>query len=215
MTETPRDERFFASTRGKVVLLLRGAPSTVEQLAQALNLTDNAVRAHLVALERDGLVRQAGSVRTARRPSLTYELAPDAERLFPKAYGTVLSAFLTVLDRELPRDVIDKSLREAGRQLAGDRAAVASDQSLESRARRAVEVLEDLGGSVAIESEGEAVHIRGRSCPLAVVVCEHPDVCALVEALLGDMTGARVQEQCDRSGQPHCHFSLTTVQAEP
>jgi predicted ArsR family transcriptional regulator len=104
---TRRDDRFFASTRGKIALLLRAAPSTVEQLAQALDLTDNAVRAHLVALERDGLVRQAGSVRTARRPSVAYELAPDAERLFPKAYGAVLSAILTVLDRELSSEAID------------------------------------------------------------------------------------------------------------
>ena len=52
-----RDERFFASTRGRVTTLLRQGDRTVEELAQALGLTDNAVRAHLVTLERDGLVR--------------------------------------------------------------------------------------------------------------------------------------------------------------
>jgi len=209
VSDTRRDERFFASTRGKIALLLRAEPSTVEQLAEALDLTDNAVRAHLVALERDGLVRPAGRVRTARRPSVTYTLAPDAERLFPKAYGTVLSAFLTALDRELPPEVIDQTLREAGRQLAQGRAADKRHRALDARAKAATDVLEELGGSVNIEASGDVVEVRGRSCPLAIVVRDHPDVCTLVESLLEEVTGVRVREQCEREGEPHCHFSLT------
>jgi predicted ArsR family transcriptional regulator len=49
-----RNQRFFASTRGRIVTLLRRSSHTVEELAQALDLTDNAVRAHLATLERDG-----------------------------------------------------------------------------------------------------------------------------------------------------------------
>ena len=58
------DERFFQSTRGRIVTLLRRSKSTVEGLARALDLTDNGVRAHLGVLERDGIVRQRGSVRS-------------------------------------------------------------------------------------------------------------------------------------------------------
>jgi predicted ArsR family transcriptional regulator len=52
------DERFFDSTRGQIVMMLRGATRTVDELAKELELTDNAVRAHLTTLERDGLVKQ-------------------------------------------------------------------------------------------------------------------------------------------------------------
>jgi predicted ArsR family transcriptional regulator len=41
------DERFFESTRGQIVTILRGSPATVDELATKLALTDNAVRAHL------------------------------------------------------------------------------------------------------------------------------------------------------------------------
>ena len=44
---------FFASTRGQIITLLRRSSRTVDELAQALNLTHTAVRAHLAALERD------------------------------------------------------------------------------------------------------------------------------------------------------------------
>ena len=57
------NQRFFTSTRGRIVTLLRRASRTVDELAAALDLTDNAVRAHLATLERDGIVQQRGARR--------------------------------------------------------------------------------------------------------------------------------------------------------
>ncbi len=83
MKPTKLDQRFLESTRGRIVRLLRGSSRTVEELATQLELTDNAVRAHLTTLERDGLVRQSGVRRGARKPHFTYSLTPEAEKLFP------------------------------------------------------------------------------------------------------------------------------------
>ncbi|MDP9487804.1 MAG: helix-turn-helix domain-containing protein, partial [Actinomycetota bacterium] len=95
---THRDERFFASTRGQVVTLLRRSARTVEELARVLGLTDNGIRAHLAALERDGIVRQRGVVRRGSgKPAYVYGLTSQAEGLFPKAYGPVLRELLDVL----------------------------------------------------------------------------------------------------------------------
>ena len=95
------NQRFFASTRGRILMLLRRAGRTVDELAQALNLTDNAVRAHLATLERDGFVRQLGARRGSGKPAFIYELSPDAEQLFPKAYGPILRQLLEVLSEEM------------------------------------------------------------------------------------------------------------------
>jgi len=54
-------------------MLLCHAGCTVEELAQALDLTDNGVRAHLTTLERDGIVRQRTSL--ARRLPPAYSAA--------------------------------------------------------------------------------------------------------------------------------------------
>src|SRR3954471_25066924 len=113
MTTASRwDAKFFASTRGQSIILLRRATRTVEELAQALGLTDNAVRAHLATLERDGLVRQAGLRRGTSKPAYAYGLTPAAERLFPKAYGTLLRMLLDVLTERLPSSAVDDALRE-------------------------------------------------------------------------------------------------------
>jgi predicted ArsR family transcriptional regulator len=207
VADTAWDQRFFSSTRGKIVLLLRDAPATVEQLANNLELTDNAVRAHLAVLERDGLVEQSGTVRTARRPSLRYTLGPAADRLFPKAYGRVLNAVLAVFGRALPRKDMERALRTAGRELA-DGPAHSRGRSLSSRLVTAVEIVRSLGGTVSVEHNGAATHLIGRSCPLAQVVPEHPEVCGLVETLLSEATGLQMEEECDRSGTPHCHFII-------
>ena len=84
--------RFLTSTRGRLIALLRRDSHTVDDLASALNLTDNAVRAHLASLERDGIVRQCGVRRdgSVGKLAYAYELTTDAEQFFPKPYATVL-----------------------------------------------------------------------------------------------------------------------------
>src|SRR6185436_3185134 len=94
-------KRFFDSTRGRIVSYLRGSQGTVTDLANHLELTDNAVRAHLATLERDGLVKQAGLRKGSRKPHFAYELTSEGEHLFPKAYDALLSQFITVFKKRL------------------------------------------------------------------------------------------------------------------
>ena len=153
MKTTKLDERFFDSTRGRIVSLLRGTTSTVDELAKRLELTDNAVRAHLATLERDRLVRQSGVRRGLRKPHNAYTLTPEAERLFPKAYDALLNQLITVLKERLAPEAVLDALREVGRSIAVSQASGESDGDLESRAQKALKVLEALGGSARIERE--------------------------------------------------------------
>ena len=102
-------------------MLLRHSGRTVEELARALGLTDNGVRAHLTVLERDGIARQRGSVRRGSgggKPAYVYELTSEAEELFPKAYEPVLGRLLDVLGERLGLEESEALLRSVGRRLA-------------------------------------------------------------------------------------------------
>ena len=68
----------LAGTRGRIIDLIRRSRPTATEIAEQLELTYNAVRVHLTALERDGLIRKAGVRRGETRPSTTYELAPES-----------------------------------------------------------------------------------------------------------------------------------------
>lgn len=200
-------ERFFESTRGQIVTLLRGTTCTVDELAAKLSLTDNAVRSHLATLERDGLVRQTGLRRGARKPHFTYALTDESDRLFPKAYDALLNRLIAVLKNRLSPAEMKDILREVGRAVAGD---VPEDKnsSLESRARKALEVLEAIGGSATIEQHKDRVVIQGNGCPLAAAVAVHPEVCQLAETLVSEIVQAPVEERCDRTARPQCRFEI-------
>src|SRR5262245_32204835 len=112
------DDRFWASTRGRVLTFLRKGPHSVNDLASALGLTSNAVRAHLTTLARDGLVRTSGIGRGARTPSAAYDLAPKAEQLFPKAHARVLGHLLAALRESLTSRQVEAVIQSAAHQVA-------------------------------------------------------------------------------------------------
>ena len=199
------DKRFFESTRGQIVNILRGSPCTVDELAGKLDLTDNAVRAHLLSLERDGLVRQSGLRRGPRKPHFTYELTDEADALFPKAYDALLNQLIAVLKSRLTPSEIEEVLREVGRAVAAD-APDALD--LDRRLEIALKVLESIGGAAEIERDEDRIMIAATGCPLAAAVSVHPEVCRLAETLVAEIVKVPVEEKCDREGRPKCRFEI-------
>lgn len=202
------DKRFFESTRGRMVLELRSGSRTVNDLAAALDLTDNAVRAHLLGLERDGLVVQGKPVKGFRKPHSTYYLSDEARHLFPKPYHSLFNRLLDVLKAKLSSRVLTETLSETGRQL-GNGLEGSSDLPLDERLAKAVTVLEELGGAPMMTKDENRVVIKSACCPFADAVAEHPEVCKLAEAAVSEIVGIAVQENCDRgSGLPRCSFEI-------
>jgi predicted ArsR family transcriptional regulator len=199
--------RFFATTRGQIVMLLRRAGRTVDELAQALDLTDNGVRSHLAILERDGLARQRGTRRSGGKPAYTYELTPEADTFFPKAYDEILVQLLDVLADRLAPELLGRVLEDVSQRLAAGRVAPPGD--LRSRVAWGAGVLRDLGGLPEVEECQGAFLIRGYSCPLGAVVPKHPGACRLAEMLLTRVIGATVRERCERGDSPRCCFEVS------
>ncbi|GHO84746.1 helix-turn-helix transcriptional regulator [Dictyobacter formicarum] len=209
MSILPLNHHFFASTRGRIVLLLRRSSHTVDELAQDLDLTDNAVRAHLATLERDGLVRQSGARRGSGKPALVYALTSEAEQLFPKAYASVLQQLLAVLSSCMPTEKVEEVMQETGRRLATQWNIAPGE--LRARLQDAVALLNELGGLAELEEDDESYIIQGYSCPLAAIVPNHPEVCKLAQALLTELICMPVAEQCEQSGVARCRFTTAKI----
>ncbi len=203
------DKRFFQSTRGQIVTYLRSGPCTVEELARKLHLTDNAVRAHLATLERDGLVRQSGVRRGARKPHFTYTLTADADRLFPKAYDALLNHLISALKGRLSSREIEKVLREVGRAIAAN-APKGHSNGLESRVQNALRAFKSIGGTAKVEKHEDMMVIKSNGCPLAAAVRVHPEVCRLAEELVAEIVKVPVKEHCHREERPQCRFEIST-----
>jgi predicted ArsR family transcriptional regulator len=213
MVQSTLNARFFESTRGRIVEILRRGSRTVDELAAELGITDNAVRLHLGMLERDGVIRSRGVRREGAvgKPATIYDIAPEADPLFSNAYLPFLSTLLAALGDRMSVRELKALMRDVGQRLAAG--AKAGDGNLAARAQLASKVLNELGGLTTVEPEpgGREFSIRGCGCPLSVAVAERQEVCLAVQTMLAELTGAEIKETCDRSGdRPQCCFQLTS-----
>ncbi len=211
MVQSALNARFFESTRGKLVDLLRRSSHTVDELAAALGITDNAVRLHLNMLERDGVVRSRGVRREGAvgKPATIYEIDPAADPVFSNAYLPFLSTLLAALGDRLTVRELRALMRDVGQRLAGQTAPSAT--TLRASAESASRALNELGGLTQIESgeTARSMRIRGCGCPLSSVVIQREEVCLAVQTMLAELTGRDVREHCDRSGErPQCCFEI-------
>ena len=207
MGRSKMDSRFFESTRGKIVMSLRETGCTVNELAEKLGLSDNAVRAHLLTLSRDGLVETGGTVKGFRKPHVVYRLTDEARHIFPKFYDSLFNRLLDSLKTRISPASLVSILKEMGRNISFARVATSSEP-LEQRVGRAAAALEELGGAPAVVNENKKFLIKSSSCPFADAVSEHPEVCRIAESLVEEIVGEPVREVCDRSSVPKCRFSI-------
>jgi predicted ArsR family transcriptional regulator len=211
MARTNLDKRFFESTRGRIVTLLRTENRTVNDLAAELSLTDNAVRAHLLGLERDGLVAPAGSVKGFRKPHASYRLTDEARHIFPKPYDSILNRLIGVLKQRLKRSPLNAIFHDVGSELAGDDL---SSLTPDQRMKKALDSLEEMGGAPRVINDNGKVFIKSESCPFADAVVEHPEVCKIAESMISKIVGHKVVETCDRRASPRCCFAIEDAVAQ-
>jgi predicted ArsR family transcriptional regulator len=208
MKETKFGQSFFESTRGQVIGLLRRGIGTVEELSVELGLTDNAVRAHLATLARDGLVERRGTQRALRKPHLNYVLTSEAEQLYPKAYSTLFNQLLTILKRRVGAEELESILTEVAQSLAEGNTPK-KNETIESRAARAIAAFESMGGAPALKNDDDKLVIFSvTSCPFDTSVSKHPEVCRLAETFLSQVTGLKIREYCQKGEHPKCSFEI-------
>jgi predicted ArsR family transcriptional regulator len=199
-------------TRGRIIGLLRRSDLTANEIADRLELTHNAVRGHLAALQHEGLVREGGSRRSGTRPAVVYALVPEAEAIFSRAYVPFVAHLVRVLQERLDQKQLDEIMHAVGRAFASDWPRVHGD--LPRRVEAASELLEELGAVNEIERLDGGFVIRGYGCLLSQAVNRRPEVCRAVESLVAELVDAPVHECCDREGErPRCCFEISAANA--
>lgn len=205
--------RLFATTRGKIVALIRRGVGEVEEIARELDISPNAVRTHLAALERDGIVTRSGVRRTSSvgKPPTVYQIRPEAAPLFSRAYAPVLGALLDELTDQLSPQRAEALMQSVGRRLAAS-GGQPPPGDLAARADAAVALLKSLGGEIHVERTKDAIVLRGMAdCPMAAVVSRQPVLCQALESLLTEFLGAPVRACCDHGERPRCCFRVPTA----
>jgi len=198
--------RLLAGTRGRILAELRLGPATVNALTERLAISANAVRSHLTALERDGIVvLEPLQKQRVGKPAYQYRLTSEALSLTPKAYDTMLGVILSAAREDAGMDVYKAILESAADRLAGP--APRQEANFETRLAGTKALLASIGADIEVERKGNKLRMRGADCPLASMVATHPELCSVLAGVISRRLGIAVNDCCDRSQTlPRCCF---------
>src|SRR5947209_15585139 len=128
-------DRFFESTRGKIVGALRERRSaSAFDLAAQFGLSANAIRQQLVVLERDGLIAGRSVRRGRTKPTVEYSLTSAAGRYFPQRYDKMLNAVLREIRSAGGDDAVKAVFERIGKRSA-DRLGRPGEEQTETQLR--------------------------------------------------------------------------------
>lgn len=205
-------EQLGETTRGQILVLLARAPRTAGALAERLDISPNGVRQHLAALERDGAVERAGTVRTGGKPAALFRLSATGDAAFPKAYAEVLAALADEMVDRLEPAAAERLFTAAGVRLA--RVVGGEDgPNGDARIDAALDALTALGALADVERRDDgSLLLEGHACPLSDVVTDRPLLCHMLAVMTEHIAGLEVEHHCDYSGvRPRCRFTIAAA----
>jgi predicted ArsR family transcriptional regulator len=203
-------EVFGESRRALLRHLLRNkAGATIDELASAIGVTRTAVRQHLAALTRDGLVAAGAARPTGGRPERLFVLTDAGKEEFPRRYSWFAQLLIEAMTKEhgvaglrtrlgrIAASVVDQ-LRGRVPPGAGRRRKVEQVSALMDELGYDAHTAEDVGGAPTIEADNCVFHELARS---------NPEICHFDLALLAGLTGSKVQlHECMSRGGHVCRF---------
>jgi len=205
-----QDARFFQSTRGKIVTVLRRrhAASAVD-LAEEFGLSTNAVRQQLLTLERDGYVAERAVRRGPTKPTLEYSLTPAAETLFPQRYDLMLNALLREVKDALGPQALATVMDGMGKRAVAKYKERITAPDMRGRAVELATVLRENGVEADVIDIGGAIELREHNCPYAKTVGEHPEVCSIIHTVLREAVSSEMtQVESIATGGDACRFEI-------
>jgi predicted ArsR family transcriptional regulator len=193
-------------TRERIFELLRRGPLTANEIAETIGITHNAVRTHVAALLREGLIREESVRQKTGRPAVVYGLVPRADSVASRAYVPFVAHLLRTLGERMPERELDALMHDVGRSLASQWAPFRG--TLRERVDATTTLLEELGALAYVETEQRAPVIRSHGCLLAEAVHGTPEVCRVLESLVSELVRAPVEQCCEHGEHPRCCFKV-------
>ena len=185
---------------------------TVGELSGRLNITRNAVRQHLAALENDKLVSSGATRPSGGRPEQLYLLTAKGREMFPRHYSWFAQLFVESVRREHGTAGLGERLAAMGSDVAAQLRS--RHPSLKTRAQRVgklAEVMDELGYNArnATAPRGAPV-IEADNCVFHELAVKDPEICRFDLAMMGAFTDSEVEHQeCMARNGNVCRFKFT------
>lgn len=203
-------DRFFQTTRGKIVAeLRRRGTASAADLAASFGLSPNAVRQQLVVLERDGLVAEQPVRRGPTKPTLQFSLTAEADKLFPQAYDKMLTAVLREVRDQFGAPAVERIFDGISKRAVERARTHITSQNPEEKVAQLAGMLRENGvvADYSLIDGGFALHEH--TCPYSGVVKEHPEMCQVIHQVIDETIGGHhEQTESLAHGGKECRFEI-------
>ena len=185
---------------------------TVENLSKGLGITDNAVRQHLTALERDGIVAKGEMQSTRGRPEHLFELTAAGHELFPRHYSWFAELLVSSLREEQGTDALRERLESMGRAV-GRQVAVKLEGTKDrtERIHALSGIMRELGyqSAASVPNDKSLPQIEATNCVFHTLAYRYPEVCYFDLALMSEVVGSDIiHDECMARGGNVCRFKF-------
>ncbi len=185
---------------------------TVDKLSKGLKITRNAVRQHLAALERDGLIAQGATRPSGGRPQQIYVLTDKGKEIFPRHYSWFAQLVIEGIKREHGAEGLSERLSEIGSSVAEQlRTQNPGLKTRGQKVERLAAIMDQLGYNAwNASAANKAQVIEADNCVFHELAIKNPEICHFDLAMMGTFTDSKVDHQeCMARGGNVCRFKFT------
>ena len=206
-------EQLADSRRSSLVTLKQKGCATIAQMAEALDLTGEAVRQQLLQLQREGwiepkVMRSPERGRTGR-PATSYVLTAAGDHLFPKHYDALNVAMVDAVVEELGEDALKKVLAHVAAEKVAQTEPSMRALPLETKMHQLKDWYLDGDPYMDVEEVPDGFRLIERNCPFINTAMQRPSLCSISVNAMSNLLGVRVvREEKFQNGDGRCVFRV-------
>lgn len=196
-----------------MTLLLNSAGGmSIDEMAVHMDISRNAVKQHLLGLEKLQWVKEAALNSTGGRPARSYSLTEQGLNRFPKQYAWFCNLLLADLAAELSAEALEKMMWNMGVKLAQSLAPQFSHKDPRQKLSALVELMQSLGYHAELEQQDGQVGIKAVNCVYHDLAQQHPELCHFDQALISTLLEKPIQQtHCMAKQDCACRFNLAVA----
>lgn len=210
------DLRHLSETRQSLVRAMkeRGSASIAE-LAEALELSEEAIRQQLGRLVSEGWAQKTHENRPgAGRPTALYSLTQAGEHLFPKDYASLTVELIDTLIENIGQEGLKKLLATMTDRRVREWKPILKDLSLKEKLIKLKDIYRENDEQMEVREEEDALYLIENNCPFLDVAVERPAVCSLTVSTLSRLLGHPVtRTERFQDGHGRCVFKVDPDQS--
>ncbi|TCP70684.1 helix-turn-helix transcriptional regulator [Baia soyae] len=199
-------------TRQQILTLLRKSGSmSAQELANALEISNIAVRKHLQVLEKDHLLKTTLVRQAMGRPTSVYSLTEEAEAFFPKHYSDLTLDFLQDLESLHGKETIDQLFRLREERLKETIRPLMKDLPLSEQVAQLASIQQEKGYMAEWEEgvEKGTYTMTEYNCPIHTVAHQYLQACGSELSLFRGILDADVEQvECKAKGGKQCIYQI-------